>query len=27
MEVEFIDEGRVWRRNRHALETQLKASG
>jgi len=27
MEVEFIDEGRAWRRNRHALETQLKASG
>jgi uncharacterized protein (TIGR02996 family) len=27
LDVEFIDEGRAWRRNRHALELQLKASG
>lgn len=27
LDVEFIDEGRAWRRNRHALEKQIKASG
>ena len=27
LDVEFLEEGRAWRRNRHALETQLRASG